>query len=290
MTKKSNSKRGTIGIVLLFTIGFLILLYPWISDTWNTRRQQRLMVNVNNNVKEMSEEDRVEEFKKAYEYNRGLVGSEVPDVFAIRQKRSDPEYEKLLNPCNNGIMAAVDIPRIKVHLPIYHYTTEDVLTEGAGHICGSSLPVGGESTHCVISAHRGLPSAKMFTDLDLIKKGDHFYVKVLNETLAYKVDRIDVVEPDDTRSLSITKGKDQMSLVTCTPYGVNTKRLIVRGHRVPYDEKVYKDEGKHGPTKWSRVLSKTICVLLGLLIAYMVQKLIDHKSKRKIAENEKKRD
>ncbi|MFZ2254372.1 MAG: class C sortase, partial [Bifidobacterium adolescentis] len=154
----------------------------------------------------------------------------------------DAEYTSFLNEDPNGVMAYINIPRLKSTLPIYHYTTPESLQKGVGHLRGSALPVGGKNTHAVLSAHRGLPTSRLFTDLDKVRKGDHFYITVLNRTLAYEVDRISVVKPDQTKELSVQPGKDLVTLVTCTPYGVNTQRLLVRGHRVPYNAAQAKHE------------------------------------------------
>ena len=156
------------------------------------------------------------------------------DVYKRQEK--DRSYESCLNITGDGIMGMVEIPKIDVELPIYHDTTEEVLKNAAGHLEGSSLPIGGKSTHSVISAHRGLPSAILFTDLDKMKKGNHFMIYVLDDILCYEVDRISIVKPEDTSDLNVEKGRDLMTLLTCTPYGVNTERLLVRGHRVPYKE------------------------------------------------------
>ena len=160
----------------------------------------------------------------------------------VTTPEEDAEYTSFLNEDPNGVMAYINIPRLKSTLPIYHYTTPESLQKGVGHLRGSALPVGGKNTHAVLSAHRGLPTSRLFTDLDKVRKGDHFYITVLNRTLAYEVDRISVVKPDQTKELSVQPGKDLVTLVTCTPYGVNTQRLLVRGHRVPYNAAQAKHE------------------------------------------------
>ena len=289
MEQQNKTIKGSIGIAILFTVGLLILLYPAISQKWNARREKKLAVNVQKVVAKLPDTAKNENFEKAYVYNESLVGGVVPDVFAIREGEKDKTYEELLNPSGKGIMGSIQIPAIRVEIPIYHYTTEEVLQEGCGHIFGSSLPVGGESTHAVLSAHRGLPSARLFTDLDLIKKKDHFYIQVLGDTLAYEVDHIEVVEPDDTRSLAIKKGKDYVTLVTCTPYGVNTKRLLVRGHRVPFDPKVAKKELPKLPVTGPRLVVRILCVFIGLLLATAIRIVIDKIQKKK-HENENNED
>ena len=163
-------------------------------------------------------------------------------------------------------MGTIEIPKIDVKLPIYHYTTEAVLKNAAGHLEGSSLPIGGESTHSVISAHRGLPSAILFTDLDKLEKGDHFMVHVLDDTLCYEVDKISVVKPEDTSNLNVIEGEDLMTLLTCTPYGVNTERLLVRGHRVPYEE-TYEEETN---SSISLETNYILWVIIGLLVTALL--------------------
>ena len=255
------------GFILFFAAGLLIVLYPTLSSKWNERRFQELVTEYDVNAADESR-DFSDEIKKVQDYNAILKGSEVPDAFSIRENVADPKYEELMNINNNGIMGSIEIPVIDVKLPIYHYTRDEVLEKGVGHLFGSSLPVGGESTHCVLSAHRGLPNAKMFTDLDLLREGDVFYLKVFNDTLAYEVDQILKVEPQETSSLAIEEGKDYVTLVTCTPYAVNTHRLLVRGHRIPYEEEVYREAAEHseprfGSSLWIHVL----CALAGVVLA-----------------------
>ena len=190
----------------------------------------------------------------------------MPDSFikAENQKSEDKSYTSALNLAGDGIMGIVEIPKIGVKLPIYHTTSEEVLSKAAGHLEGSSLPVGGKDTHAVISAHRGLPSATLFTDLDQVKKGDHFLVHILNKTLCYEVDSIVETVPDDTSALAVQEGKDLVSLLTCTPYGVNTQRLIVIGHRVSYNKSVVNKEKKNGFT--SLHTNYLLWVIVGLAV------------------------
>ena len=214
-----------VALLLAFLAGVGIMAYPFVSNFIFQLRADRQLEELSNTVRAGSTEDYAAEIAAAQKYNEELVGQTVPDVFAIREGTQDKEYEGFLNPQGNQVMGSVEIPLINVHLPIYHYSTEETLLKGCGHIFGSSLPVGGESSHAVITAHRGLPAAKLFTDLDQLREGDQFYIKVLAQTLAYEVDNIEVVEPHETRSLAIKRGEDLVTLVTCTPYGVNTDRL-----------------------------------------------------------------
>ena len=229
-----------IGVAVLFLAGFALLAYPFVANEWNSYRQKQLMKEYKAQVGALEEEGTVDyaaERARAQAYNEALLPSVLPDSFAVAaaEKEPDPEYMACLDLAGDGIMGSVEIPRIGIRLPVFHTTAEEILEQGAGHLEGSSLPVGGEGTHAVISAHRGLPSAALFTDLDKLEEGDHFLLHVLDETLCYEVDRILVVEPEETDGLAVEEGKDLVTLLTCTPYGVNTQRLLVRGHRVPYD-------------------------------------------------------
>ena len=237
-------KRKLSGILfgLLFLTGFGILVYPTVSNQWNTYRQSRLISDYEKVVSDMKPEDYTEEWEAAREFDSTLVQNNIyGDVFGSDDTQiEDTDYWKVLNVAEDGVMGYLSIPKINVRLAIYHGTAEDVLQTGIGHMNGTSLPIGGESTHSVLAAHRGLPAARLFTDIDQMQQGDMFYIHVLDETLAYQVDQIlDMVEKDDHETLEdalqIQEGKDQVTLFTCTPYGVNSHRLLVRGTRVPYN-------------------------------------------------------
>ena len=234
-------------VAVVFLAGLSLLLYPFVANKWNTYRQERLISSYDEAVSEKTASGTINyegEWLKAQQYNDELMPMILPDSFAIAEADEgvDEAYMAALNLTGDGIMGTVDIPKIGIKLPIYHTTDEEVLEKAAGHLEGSSLPIGGESTHAVISAHRGLPSASLFTDLDLLEIGDHFLIKVLDETLCYEVEQILTVEPDETEALQVEEGEDLVTLLTCTPYGVNTQRLLVRGHRVPYEETVVAEE------------------------------------------------
>jgi sortase A len=236
----------TIAIAILMLSGLSLLLYPLVANTWNNYRQTKLISSYEDTVNlaaENGEIDYEEELSKANAYNEELLPSILPDSFATAEAAEveDQNYLDCLNLAGDGIMGYVQIPEIGIKIPIYHTTSEEVLAIGAGHLEGSSLPVGGESTHAVISAHRGLPSASLFTDLDKLKIGDCFFLNVLDETLAYEVDQILVVEPEETDALTVVDGEDLVTLLTCTPYAVNTQRLLVRGHRVEYTPELLED-------------------------------------------------
>ena len=226
-SKKSNFI--TIFLFLMLLAGLSLLLYPGISDYWNAFHSSRAISEYTGSVAEMDDAQYDEMWSAAQAYNRSLPARSTGFTLSDGQKQ---EYERLLNVSGLGIMGYVEIPEISVSLPVYHGTEESVLQIAVGHLEWSSLPVGGESSHCVLSGHRALPSARLFTDLDKLREGDIFLLRVLDEVLTYEVDRILIVEPQDTASLRIVEGKDLCTLVTCTPYGVNTHRLLVRGHRI----------------------------------------------------------
>ena len=239
-----KKKAGNLVICIIFLAGLSLLLYPFVANQWNNYRQKQLISNYEQVVSDKEAAEGIDydaERKKAEDYNEALLPCVLPDSFALAESSGvDPVYMNTLNIAGDEMMGSVEIP--KINIKIYHTTEEDVLNKGAGHLEGSSLPVGGANTHAVISAHRGLPSASLFTDLDQLKEGDHFLIHVLNETLCYEVDKISVVKPEDTSALAVEDGQDLVTLLTCTPYGVNTERLLVRGHRVPYVEEEVKEE------------------------------------------------
>ena len=241
-----KKKAGNLVICIIFLAGLSLLLYPFVANQWNNYRQKQLISGYEQVVSEKEAAEGIDydaERKKAEDYNEALLPCVLPDSFALAESSGeDPVYMNTLNIAGDEMMGSVEIPKINIKIPIYHTTEEEVLNKGAGHLEGSSLPVGGANTHAVISAHRGLPSASLFTDLDQLKEGDHFLIHVLNETLCYEVDKISVVKPEDTSALAVEDGQDLVTLLTCTPYGVNTERLLVRGHRVPYVEEKVKEE------------------------------------------------
>lgn len=241
-----KKKAGNLVIGIIFLAGLSLLLYPFVANQWNNYRQKQLISGYEQVVSDKEAAEGIDydaERKKAEDYNEALLPCVLPDSFALAESSGvDPVYMNTLNIAGDEMMGSVEIPKINIKIPIYHTTEEDVLNKGAGHLEGSSLPVGGANTHAIISAHRGLPSASLFTDLDQMKVGDHFLLHVLDETLCYEVDKISVVKPEDTSALAVEDGQDLVTLLTCTPYGVNTERLLVRGHRVPYVEEEVKEE------------------------------------------------
>ena len=224
---------STVLIIFIFFIGLSVLLYPTLSNLINQKNSSRLIQSYDEAVKTMSSVQIEKDLREAREYNKKLSES-----ISLPAEGGLEGYGSLLNIDGNGVMGYIAFKNINIKLPIYHGTDESILQSGVGHMSQTSLPVGGESTHAVITGHRGLPSAKLFTDLDKVVEGDVFYIYILGEILAYRVDQISVVEPDDTQSLLIVKGKDYVTCVTCTPYGINTHRLLIRGMRVPYESTI----------------------------------------------------
>lgn len=227
-------KKKILGIlipVLIFLTGLGVLLYPVFSDLWNQHRQNRLMTDYTNTVTDMEDAERNALWSAAVQYNQGLQAAP-QDAFTGADPGPKNPYWSLLDPDGTGVMGYLEIPKISLRLPIYHGTGDAALQKGIGHLAGTSLPVGGSGTHCVLSGHRGLPSALLFTDLDQLETGDTFTLYVLDQRLSYQVDQILVVEPEDVSTLAPEDGKDYVTLVTCTPYGVNTHRLLVRGSRI----------------------------------------------------------
>ncbi|MBP5324194.1 MAG: class C sortase [Pseudobutyrivibrio sp.] len=235
----------TIAIGALMLAGLSLLVYPLVANTWNNHVQATLVNDYEATVEAAIQEGTLDvqaELDKATVYNEELLPSILPDSFAEAEANGvDTNYMSILNVNDDGIMGYIQIPSINVKLPIFHTTNDDVLQIGVGHLEGSSLPVGGPDTHSVLSAHRGLPSATLFTDLDKVEVGEDFFIIIMDEYYAYEVDRIDVVEPDDTSLLAVQPGEDLCTLITCTPYGVNTERLMVTGHRVEYTPALLED-------------------------------------------------
>ncbi len=219
----------TLLLFLIALIGAGLIAYPSFADWWNSFHQSRAVASYAQAVADMNREEYDEIIKAAEDYNKELAKTGI--IWNLDEEQ-EKKYTSLLNVNETGIMGYIDIPKIKILLPVYHGVDEAVLQVAIGHLSGTSLPVGGKSSHCVVSGHRGLPSAKLFTDIDKLVEGDTWTINVLDRTLTYEVDQIRVVEPTDLSDLQIEKGKDYCTLVTCTPYGINTHRLLVRGHRI----------------------------------------------------------
>lgn len=230
--KKKKDLISTLILVLALLVGLSVMLYPIISDWWNSKTQSKLVQSYENQVSKIDESQFDEMFAKAYDYNEqlGKIHSPLTNFSEISG------YEEVLDVTGTGIIGYVTIPQIEVELPIYHGTNQSVLSIAVGHLQGSSFPVGGIGTHAVISAHRGLPSSKLFSDLDMLCEGDVFTITVLNQTFSYMVDQISIVKPSELEELCIDPNGDYVTLMTCTPYGVNSHRLLVRGTRIENEE------------------------------------------------------
>lgn len=223
-----KKNKTTIIMVLFFFIGLGVLLYPSISDFYNQKVQSKAIVDYESILNNISKEDYTSYFEKANNYNKKLLAMKRP----LLTYKNIKDYNQILNLNGNGMIGYLTIDKIKVELPIYHGTSNEVLSKAVGHLEGTSLPVGGSGTHSVLSAHRGLPSFKLFTDLDKLEIGDTFVINVLDQTLTYQIDKITIVKPNQVNDLKIEKDKDYVTLLTCTPYGINTHRLLVRGVRI----------------------------------------------------------
>lgn len=274
-----NNKIKIIVCVLIFAVGLSVLLYPAVSNYVHQKHQLGVIEDYRKQAEKMSQEEIDALMSDAREYNALLADRAINGSTLIAS--SDLEYENLLN-ISDDVMAYITIPVCDIRLPIRHGCGEDVLQKSAGHIPESSLPIGGENTHAVITAHRGLPSAKLFTNIDSLKEGDLFFIHGVDETLAYKVDQIKVVLPDDISYLQITPGKDYVTLVTCTPYGINTHRLIVRGERTEYireveEEQVADAKKKHNKTVILYVIGIIAAILVMLIVYFIRKRLIKQK-------------
>ena len=268
---------STVILILVFFLGLSLVLYPSVSDYWNSLHQSRAIATYAEEVSNL-DTDRYEQlWAEAVDYNRTLRDRENAFLLSETQKTA---YDSLLNVGGNGVMGYIEIPTIGVSLPVYHGTDEGVLQIAVGHIEWTSLPVGGESSHCVISGHRGLPSAKLFTNLDKLVVGDTFLFRVLDETLTYEVDQILIVEPQEVSALTIREGEDLCTLVTCTPYGINTHRLLVRGHRVANAEEAVQIRVTADAIQIEPVLVAPL-VAVPMLLILLVGLLLSTRKKRR---------
>ncbi len=278
--------------IAVLVIAFSVLLYPTISNYLYEKNSSRAISLYDEERVNLTEAEKQAELEEARAYNRELMSNiELLDPFSPVKAEVDQWYESLLNATGSGMMGYIRIPKLQAELPIYHGTSESVLQTGVGHFQGTSLPVGGENTHAVLTGHRGLPSKKLFTDLDQMENGDVFYIKVLDETFAYEVDQILTVLPTDTKALTIVHGEDYVTLVTCTPYAVNTHRLLVRGHRIPYEEAVTiaSDETVEPkmPIQMKMLIAAVVLLLVLLLIAVIYTVCSRAKRRKKPGETEK---
>ena len=270
----------TLLLVLVGLVGVGMIAYPTISDWWNSFHQSRAVASYAEAVANLDREDYDRIIEQAVDYNARLAESGV--LWTMNPEQQE-EYDSLLNIGGNGIMGYIDIPKIHITLPIYHGTDEAVLQIAIGHLAGTSLPVGGASTHCVVSGHRGLPSARLFTDIDKLVEGDTFTMTVLNRTVTYEVDQIRIVEPTDLSNLQIEEGKDYCTLVTCTPYGINTHRLLVRGHRVANangEANVIADALQIEPVYVAPVVAAPMLIILLILLFVMTSEPFRKKGRK----------
>ena len=264
--------------ILIFSL--VLFLYPSASNMWNQYRNGQLSQNYDRAARNASKEKLEHEWKKATAYNRSHTYNFIREKFGIKKYPLHNPYKSYLNIAGDEIMGTIVIPKINIKLPIYHGLGSYALSHGCGHIEGTSLPVGGKSSHCVLAAHRGLASAKLFTDLDKMKYGDVFYIKVLDKTLAYRVDNIKVVDPSGTDPIRIYSGKDYVTLLTCTPFGINTDRLLVRGHRIPVPESAEK-QMKVSWLTMDIVYRVLIAALIFIFIAFLSSLRRSRKKKKK---------
>ena len=278
--KKKNNNWTTVFLVLLLLAGVSLLLYPSLSDYWNSMHQTRAIASYAETVSQLDTAQYDEMWKAAQDYNRSLAQRETAFALTDEQKAA---YESLLDVSGLGVMGYIEIPEIDCSLPIYHGTEESVLQVAVGPLEWSNLPVGGEGTHCVLSGHRGLPSAKLFTNLDKLAVGDTFLLRVLDEVLTYEVDQILIVEPEQVDALGIVPGEDYCTLVTCTPYGINTHRLLVRGHRVENTPEAARMHVTADATQFDPLLVAPVLAIPVLLLLLMI--LLVPKRRRKSRED-----
>lgn len=275
--------------ILIILFGFALLSYPFISNYMFEKSAGSTIKSYEKQAKTYDQKQKEQAFRKAEEYNKDLIKSVVQLTDPFKVKKSNGEtliYNNILNIDHSGVMGYLEIPCISVNLPIYHGTDAEILERGVGHLAASSIPVGGKSTHSVLTGHTGLSSAKLFTDLTEMKKEDLFFIHVLDRTLAYKVDQISVVRPEDTRKLQIVKGKDYVTLVTCTPYGVNDHRLLVRGVRTKCVKKQRSSiRPRNQDSQWMRTYKKAIAIGLMIVTALILLGKVFQKLHRKKTEH-----
>lgn len=284
-----NGKRKRRFFDILRIIGLLVafsvLLYPTISNYLYEKNSSRVISLYDEEIVRRDQAQIDEIMEAAREYNRELLKNlELVDPFSTEKQEVDQRYENTLRLNDAGMMGHIKIPKINVELPIYHGTEEKVLQTGIGHFQGTSFPVGGESTHAVLTGHRGLPSKMLFTDLDKMELGDVFYINALGKTMAYEVDQILTVLPEDTKELSIISGKDYATLVTCTPYAVNTHRLLVRGHAIPYEESdklIVEEKQETGLSFQTKMLVYAMIVIIIFIVCYIVYILVSKRNSTK---------
>ena len=281
---------SSIAPLVLVLVGLAILLYPTISNFLIEQNASRMIESYGDAVDALSEEERLAILDEAHAYNAALAAragagsaGEADSASSAESAALLERYNEVLDLNGNGMMGYISIPSIEVTLPIYHGVEEQVLQEAVGHIEGTSLPVGGMATHAVLSGHRGLPSAKLFTDLDQMQEGELFFIRVLDETFAYQVDGIETVLPDETSSLAIRAGEDRVTLVTCTPYGINSHRLLIHAHAVPYVPEMDELVGK--PGNFINIPLPYLLLVIALAVLAVVFAVLRHRQRRDARES-----
>ena len=289
MKKWIKEQKVNLILCLIILIGIGLISYPSVADWWNSLHQTRAIASYAAAVSQLNTEDYDRLFEEAEEYNRRLAETGIKWSMTEGELQ---EYNSILDISDSGIMGYIDIPRLRQTLPIYHGTDDKVLQIAIGHLAGTSFPVGGESTHCVVSGHRGLPSARLFSDLDRLVVGDIWTMTILNRTVTYEVDRIRIVEPEDLTELQITEGNDYCTLLTCTPYGINSHRLLVRGHRIPNldgDANVMADAMQVDRTLVAIAVGAVMLLILLMYFAVTSSKWYRDRRERRMKKRRKKR-
>ena len=280
MNKKIKERLTIFLFILMIIVGLGIILYPIISNQVYQKYYQDVIGNYERTVTKQKNSQNEKLIEEAREYNHSLTSTNIVDAFQNPNRESSSEYMSILNVNDKGMMGYISIPKIDVRIPIYHGTSSNVLQKGVGHLEGSSFPVGGENTHAILSAHRGLPSSRLFTDLNQLKEGDIFYIYILDQVFAYQVDQTLVTEPSETEALKIVDGKDYVTLVTCTPYAINTHRLLVRGERIEYNRDVEKQTQIDMSLSTADVILYVGLTIAVVLIIVAVIMLIRYKKKK----------
>lgn len=275
---------STILLCLILITGLCLLLYPSFSNYWNSFHQSKTIASYAEKIAQMEDGESKKLWEEAENYNRKLLESGNNNWRMSTEKQQ--QYEKILDISGTGIMGYIEIPNINVSLPIYHGVSESVLQVAVGHMPGSGFPVGGKGTHCALSGHRGLPAALLFTNLDRLVKGDLFMLNIMDQTLTYEVDQIAIVNPDDASELSIVKDQDLCTLITCTPYGVNSHRLLVRGHRVENLKEATKITAEGGQIN-TKIVALTLAAPV-IVLLFLIALIINRKPQTPVVLNEGK--
>lgn len=275
-----KSKILGILITLFFAGGYIILNYPVFGTLYNQVRGEKVLKSYDEAVQTIDEGKRQKYLKEAQDYNKMLIedNPQLSDAFSQEEKKADSAYNHVLNMEESGVMGALEIPKISVYLPIYHGTSQEVLERGVGHLEGTSIPIGGKDTHAVLTGHRGLPSAELFSNLDQLERNDKFYIHILGEILAYKVFNVETVRPEETGHLAIAKGQDRVTLVTCTPYGINTHRLLIHAKRISYTDQNTNSEKS---TLWKWLLKQRVFLVSTAVGLLLLSSFIRSRKKKK---------